>query len=66
MRSHAWFGHGSEEDECIESELSSDSLVTHNLVTVLTEMHWVMRKMSGHVKVALKTMFWGCVVSGDL
>jgi hypothetical protein len=66
MRSHAWFGHGSEEDEYIDCESSSDSLVTHNLVTVLTEMHWVMRKMSSHVEVALKTMFWRCVVSGDL
>jgi hypothetical protein len=25
-----------------------------------------MRKMSSHVKVALKTMFWRCAVSGDL
>jgi hypothetical protein len=61
MRSHVWFGHGSEEDEYVESESSSDSLVTG-----LTEMHWIMRKMTSHVRLALKTMFWRCVVSGDL
>jgi hypothetical protein len=66
MWPHAWFGHGSEEDEYIDSESNSDSLVIHNLVTVLTDMRWVMRKMSSHVKIALKTMFWRCALSGDL